>query len=181
LPRGRSPTTLVHSDGPPWASPPTSHHAAAAAWIAGLAIVGWLVLPRAAADVRSAVVRRFSRVAAICVAVLVGTGAAQSIRLVGNPMNVFDTTHGRLLVVKLAAVGGMIALANANRSRVAKLIGDSPPGNHSVLALRRAMVVEFAVGVVVVGITAAMVVSPPAIGSAAGASLTDRTVVYYIL
>jgi copper transport protein len=138
-----------------------SHHAAAAAWIASLAIIGWAFIPTAASDVLVPVLRRFSRVAAVSVATLVGTGLVQSLRLVGSPMDLLDADHGRYLAVKIAVVAVMLLIANANRQRVNRRL-DSPATIHlQVSALRRAVVAEFAIGLVIVGITAAMVVSPP--------------------
>lgn len=138
-----------------------AHHAAAAGWIAGLAIVGWIVLPRERPDVVVPVVRRFSRFAAVCVGVLIVTGFAQSIRLVGNPTDLLDTTHGRLLALKLVAFGVMLALANANRQRLNARLDPTDSDTIAVGPLRHTMLVEFAIGLVTVALTAAMVVSPP--------------------
>jgi copper transport protein len=158
-----------------------AHHAAAAGWIAGLAIVGWVAIPTTTPDVLVPVVRRFSRVAATCVAVLVITGFVQSIRLVGSPGALLDADHGRYLAVKVAILVAMLAIANANRRRVdARLHEPSDLPNH-LGALRRAVVAEFAIGLVIIGITAAMVVSPPATSTTAAAPPEPPTPVNYIL
>jgi copper transport protein len=141
-----------------------AHHAAAAAWIAGLAIVALVVIPRA--DTGAAgTVRRFSRVAAVSVGVLVVTGLAQTIRLVGSPMALLDAAHGRMLAVKLALLAAMLFLANANRRRVATAL-DEMSDHHTVGPLRSAMLAEFALGAAIVAVTAAMVVSPPSSSAA---------------
>ncbi len=158
-----------------------AHHAAAAGWIAGLAIVGWVAIPTTTPDVLVPVVRRFSRVAATCVAVLVITGVVQSIRLVGSPGALFDVDHGRYLAVKVAILVAMLGIANANRRRVdARLHQPSDLPNH-LGALRRAVVAEFAIGLVIIGLTAAMVVSPPATSTTAAAPPEPSTPVNYIL
>jgi copper transport protein len=158
-----------------------AHHAAAAGWIAGLAIVGWVAIPTATPDVLVPVVRRFSRVAATCVAVLVITGVVQSIRLVGSPGALFDADHGRYLAIKVAILVAMLGIANANRRRVdARLHEPSDLPNH-LGALRRAVVAEFAIGLVIIGVTAAMVVSPPATSTPAAAPPEPSTPVNYIL
>ena len=138
-----------------------AHHAAAAAWIAGLAIVGWIVIPRTTADVLVPAVRRFSRLAAISVAVLVATGLVQSVRLVGNPLDLLDEHHGRYLLAKVVVLAVMLGLAGANRRRVGQRLDDRTGVGRHTGALRRAVVAEFAIGLVIVAITAAMVVSPP--------------------
>jgi copper transport protein len=141
-----------------------AHHGAAAIWLAGLAIVGLVVLRGESPTVAADSVRRLSSVAAVCVAVLVVTGLVQSVRLVGSPLNLLDTTHGRLLAVKVVAVAVMLALANANRRRVARFADDDPIASIDAAVLRRAVVSEFAIGLVVLAVTAALVVSPPSSG-----------------
>lgn len=158
-----------------------AHHAAAGLWIAGLAIVGWIIIPTTSEGVLVPAVRRFSTVAAFSVGILVVTGAVQSLRLVGSPTDLADTTHGRLLVAKVAVLGVMLALANVNRRRLDERL-DGPAAalesNHG--ALRRAVVSEFAIGLAIVAITAAMVVSPPSTQDAA--TYTDRTTsLYYVV
>lgn len=140
-----------------------AHHAAAAAWISGLAVVGWVVIPHVEDGVRRRALHQFSRVAAFSVGVLVVTGLAQSIRLVGGPGRLVDADHGRLLVAKLVVLVAMLVLANANRGRLERqLRNDAATGSAGVGALRETVVAEFAIGLVIIGITAAMVVSPPA-------------------
>jgi len=138
-----------------------THHAAAAAWIAGLAIVGWVVIPTTTADVMAPSVRRFSRVAAISVVVLVVTGLVQTVRLVGSPTDLLDADHGRYLVAKIVVLAAMLGIANAHRRRIDHRLDDPAHVERHIGTLRRAVVAEFAIGLVIVAITAAMVVSPP--------------------
>ena len=60
----------------------------------------------------------------------------------------------------------MLGLANANRRRVDAQLDDSATIDRHAGALRKAIVAEFAIGLVIVAITAAMVVSPPSISQA---------------
>lgn len=153
-----------------------AHHAAAAAWIGGLAIVGWIIIPKVAPDVLVGAVRRFSRVAAVSVTVLVVTGLVQSFRLVGSPMDLFDADHGRYLFAKVAVLAVMLGVANINRRRVDHRLDDTANVGHHLGALRRAVLVEFAIGLAIIGLTAAMVVSPPAASdSAAGSESVQST------
>lgn len=144
-----------------------THHAAAAAWIAGLAIVGWIVIPSLATDALVNTVRRFSRLAAASVAILVITGLAQTVRLVGNPMQLLDANHGRYLTAKLVVLAVMLAIANVNRRRVDTRLDDPAKRDHQLGTLRQAIVAEFAIGLVIIGVTAAMVVSPPSTSASA--------------
>ena len=159
-----------------------AHHAAAAAWIAGLAIVGWIVIPTTTPDVLVVAVRRFSRVAAVSVAVLVVTGLIQTVRLVGNPMDLLDADHGRYLAAKLVVLAIMLGIANVNRRRIDDRLDDTTTIEQQLGPIRKAVVAEFAIGLAIVAITAAMVVSPPSTSeSATRASTAVSTDVYYIL
>ena len=144
-----------------------AHHAAAAAWITGLAIVGWIVIPTTAPNVLVVAVRCFSRVAAVSVAVLVVTGLIQTVRLVGTPMDLLDADHGRYLVAKLVVLAAMLGVANVNRRRVDTRLDDPTTIEQHLAPLRRAVVAEFAIGLAIVAITAAMVVSPPSTSESA--------------
>jgi copper transport protein len=139
------------------------HHGAAALWFTGLAIVGLVIIPSQPMSVVAAAIRRFSHVAALCVGVLVITGLVQSVRLVGNPFDLWSAGHGRLLVLKLVAFGVMLALAQGNRQRLDRAGSDQRRLEGNIPALKRAVVAEFAVGLFIIGVTAAMVVSPPVI------------------
>lgn len=112
-------------------------------------------------DVLVPTVRRFSRVAAISVATLVTTGLVQSVRLIGSPMDLLDASHGRYLLAKIVVLALMLAIANANRRRIDHRLDDHDEVGRHTGPLRQAVVAEFAIGLVIIGITAAMVVSPP--------------------
>ena len=141
-----------------------AHHGAAAAWIGGLAMVGLVATKWGERDELVDVVQRFGRLAAISVGIIVGTGVLQAIRLVGSPTRLFAADHGVYLVVKLIFLGVMLKVADINRKRVSRRFQDTATATPRITGiLRRAMGTELAVGLAVVGITAAMVVSPPAV------------------
>ncbi|WP_416071982.1 copper resistance protein CopC [Streptomyces sp. ID05-04B] len=77
------------------------HLLAMAAWLGGLTAL-LILLHRA--SVPSYVVTRFSRTAGLSVVVLVVTGVYQSWRGLGSTSALTDTTYGRVLLAKLAAV-----------------------------------------------------------------------------
>ena len=144
------------------------HHGAAAAWLGGLTIVGLVALPKLHLEEVGPVMHRFSRVASIAVALIVATGMVQAVRLVGGPGQLFDADHGKLLAVKLLVLGGMLFLADMNRRRVnTRLRSAGASARVDVEALRRGMLLELVIGLVIIGVTAAMVVSPPATSAAA--------------
>ena len=148
-----------------------AHFGAAAAWFGGLGIIGWFIV-ETDPDERKLVMQRFGQLAAACVTILVVTGVLQSFRLVGAPWRVFAVTHGRLLLLKVLLVGLMLKVADVNRVRVARRFGhrSKTPSAKLTDNLRRAMFTELAIGTVIMAITAAMVVSPPAIAGTEGSS-----------
>lgn len=142
----------------PWLGVPTdvAHHAAAAAWVGALAIIA--LDGGAAREQFTDVVRRLSRLAPAAVGLLVVTGVVQSVRLHGAPTTLLDTRHGALLLVKVALVVVMVALADRNR-RALQTVSHAAASSATLHRLRRLMLVEFGVGVGVVGVTAALVAS----------------------
>lgn len=139
------------------------HHGAAAAWIGGLVLVGALVFRHVATDDMPRLMQRFSATARTAVLVIVATGAIQALRLVGNPTNLFRAQHGWLLTAKLVVLVVMLVAADQNRRRVELGVRNKSNGIQAdVAALRKMLLVEVATGLVIVGITAALVVSAPA-------------------
>jgi copper transport protein len=151
-----------HAAGGRWQGPAlvadVVHLLAAAAWLGGLAVVAFALLRGGDDAARvGAPVRRFSSVALWSVAVLVVTGAFQSVRQVGG-LEGLDTTYGRLLLGKLVAVGGLVALAALSRQVVRHRLAEED----GVVELRRTVGVETGLAVLVVAVTALLVDATPA-------------------
>jgi copper transport protein len=113
------------------------HLTAIAVWMGGLVTLVTIVLRRPAppADARKSerrryqaataeaarAVSRFSPIALGCVSTIVATGIYQAWRGVGSWGALFETTYGRLLLVKIVAVCALVALGNLARQRVQRL------------------------------------------------------------
>jgi len=139
------------------------HHTAAALWIGSLALVGFVATRELAASEVATVMGRLSKVAAASVGLVVVSGLLQSIRLVGGPGQLFAANHGKYLAAKLVVLAVMLLLANANRVRVSRRsLHPDRVHDGAVSRIRQSILIEFAIGVGIIGITAAMVVSPPA-------------------
>ncbi len=138
------------------------HHGAAAMWLGALGMMAFIVARSCEGDVLVAVVGRFAWLAGRLVLVIVITGVLQAWRLVGGISGLFNGTHGRLMLLKLVIVGLMLKVADVNRKRVTRRFASGVVGPRTVDTLRRAMVTELAVGALVIGVTAALVVSSPA-------------------
>ncbi|MGW4197909.1 copper resistance CopC/CopD family protein [Streptomyces sp. NPDC005004] len=153
----------------------TLHLLATAAWLGGLAAL--LLTLRRAKDAEALpprVVTRFSRVALTSVVVLVITGTYQSWRGLGSWQALTDTSYGRILLAKLAAVTLLLlaaawsrvwtaSLARPAAERVRVLEGAGAPAvspvpeplspSLTLTYLRRSVLAEAAVAVVVLVLT----------------------------
>ncbi|WP_333776393.1 copper resistance CopC/CopD family protein [Streptomyces sp. IBSBF 3136] len=131
------------------------------------------------------VATRFSRLAFASVTVLVVTGVYQSWRGLGSWQALTGTPYGRLLLAKLAAVTLLLAVASRSRRWTARLAepapvplagrvpqpagGPPPPPEPEPPAapqpppdrLRRSVLAEVAVGVVVLVLTTLLTSTPP--------------------
>lgn len=101
----------------------------------------------------SAVVGVFSKVAAACVAVITVTGTYQAWRQVGSVGALFDTGYGRLILVKVALLAALVAVAAGSRRIVRPASG--------LTGLRRRVLVETGLAMVVLAVTAVLVTLPP--------------------
>jgi copper transport protein len=97
------------------------HLSAMAVWLGGLAMLVLVVLRNPEKPKRAATaVNRFSTIALTCVCVLVGTGTYQTWRDVASWYNLFDTTYGRLILVKMGGLCVLIGLGYYARRRIAE-------------------------------------------------------------
>jgi copper transport protein len=158
------------------------HFAAAAVWFGGLVLLGTGMLPRADVGLLQAV-PRFSSVAFTAMVVIVVTGILQSWRQLGDLQALGHTAYGRLLVAKVVAF--LLLIAFAGRSRVLvrrKLtarasVGAAAPHQHaggaanpprrddtdarSLGLLRRLVLAEVTIAVVVLAVTALLGIATP--------------------
>lgn len=95
----------------------------------------------------------FSRMAAVCVGVITVTGTYQAWRQLDSVGALFDTGYGRLIIVKVALLAALVAVAAGSRRIVRRADG--------VAGLRRRVVVETGLAVIVLAVTAVLVTQPP--------------------
>ncbi|MEU8172738.1 copper resistance protein CopC [Microbispora hainanensis] len=153
------------------AVPATSLHLLAMAlWLGGLVTLALCVLaPAGRRDPGllslEPALPRFSRLALLCFAVIAVTGLYLSWRQVGTWGALGATGFGRLLLVKLAVVLGVLALAYGSRRFVqrrdrARRVPLDPRA--AVRRLRHSVAGEVVLGIAVVSITAVLVDTAPA-------------------
>ena len=150
------------------------HLLAAGAWLGGLVSLFYIVARKSCsasanggAEATQAALR-FSPMGYIAVATLIGTGLINSWYLVG-PFANLTTPYGQLLLLKLALFAGMLGLAALNRFLlVPKLINADEFGGRAagIAKLRRHVIGEQVLGVLIVMIVSALGTMEPPINPA---------------
>lgn len=140
------------------------HTLAAGAWIGALVGFFLLLRPRAPSVILDGVLHKalhgFSGVGTGLVAVIVATGLVNSWFLVGPARisGLWTTPYGQLLSLKLVLFVSMLALAAANRFRLTPALGAAIDGGQAsgqaLDALRRSLLIETALSILVLGLVA---------------------------
>jgi len=134
----------------------TVHLLAMTLWLGGLALLLVCVLAREVHASLVPVVPRFSRMALGCFLALGVTGVYLAWRQAGELAALPGTQFGRMLLIKTAIVLVIIGLAAVSRRAVGAGGGDL------ARRLRRTVLAEAVLGVVVLGVTAGLVNASPA-------------------
>jgi copper transport protein len=161
------------------------HLLAMAAWFGGLTVLAIEVLRSNDVDAVEPAVDRFSRIGIVAVGVVVATGAMQSFRQLEQFSDLWDSSYGRLLLVKLGAFAALMVVASASRDivrfeirrsgRRQRLASPLPAGpgamraapelddpEDTVRRLRSAVWYEVAFAVAILAVTAVLVNEAPA-------------------
>ena len=144
------------------------HVLAVTTWVGGLAVLAAVVL-RGRSDAASAApaAQRFSRLAGVALAVVVGTGVLNALLHMGALTNLWETSWGRLVVGKLAVVAVIAAMAWRNRNRLLPQLARSGDEPSVRSAFRKMALAEVAVMVVAFGLATGLASGIPADAEAA--------------
>jgi putative copper export protein len=145
------------------------HVIATGIWVGGLLPLGALLVAAGrddGADARPYAVltaRRFSRVALVCLVVLVASGLVNAAVHIGSVPALLGTTYGRLLLLKLALLAPVLLLAWLNRRELLpRLSGEAETvGRPAMRQLGRFVGAEAALVLALLGVVAVMSVTPP--------------------
>ncbi|MGE0027464.1 MAG: copper resistance protein CopC [Thermoleophilia bacterium] len=143
------------------------HLVAVAVWIVGLAMIALIHvrLPRLAPDRGSAlaarVLARFSKVALIAVTVAVATGVIRSLAEMSDPTELWDTSYGQSVLIKVALLIPVGVLAMYNRKVIVALRPVRHPNAATVRLVRRLASAELALSVVIVVVASVLVAQVP--------------------
>jgi copper transport protein len=154
----------------------TLHVLSMSAWLGGLALL-LLALPAAARalqardriPLRAAAAARFSRLATISVALLLLSGAVQSIALVGALDAFVETAYGRLVLAKIALFVGLVSFGAYNQRRLLPRLraveNRQEEPERAAALLRRSVACEIGLALVVLGVVSVLVATDPAAGA----------------
>jgi copper transport protein len=134
------------------------HLAAATLWIGGLVQLAVVVWP-AAPELRRTAFLRFSRLATVLVAVLLGAGIYLSVLRLPHVHDLWSTGYGRVLLVKLGLVS--VALAWGGLHKLVALPAVERGDGRMLARLPRSLAGESAVGMAVLLAAAVLVDSKP--------------------
>jgi copper transport protein len=159
------------------------HLSGVSVWLGGLVMLVAVVLPRRDAAELRQVVPRFSSIAFGAVVAIVASGTVQAWRQLGSVSALTSTTYGRLLLVKVAVVAGLVGLGWASRRIVQRRLvpagrlvarpagpgaAKADPDGDIVSRLRRSVGVEVVLAAVVLAVTSLLVQAAPARSFASG-------------
>jgi len=138
-----------------------THALAMAVWLGGIVLLARVVLAGPGEDDLVHAVRGFSRIATPALLITIVTGAIQTYRLDRGAL--FDTAHGRVLLLKALIVGVMVFVSLATRQFVASRLRATDTMSVPLAArLRRATSFEALGGVVVLVLSAWLLSLTPA-------------------
>jgi copper transport protein len=151
------------SDGPWSVFADWVHLTAALLWLGGLVTLAFVVWP-AAPGLRRRVFLRFSRLASALVALVLGAGIYLSVARLPAVADLWTTSYGRVLLVKLALVS-LALLWGAFHHFVVRPALDRPSAEGVVARLPRSLAGESTVGMAILLAAAVLVgTTPPAPG-----------------
>jgi copper transport protein len=150
----------------------SAHLAAMAVWLGGLVYLLVAVLPRREPDELRRVLPVFSRVALCAIGVLAVSGTYQAWLGIGTVDAITTTRYGQYVLIKVALFAGLLALGNLSRVAVqrhyvrpvAYAMTDDLPAIEDEVDLgpvRRSVLAEAVIAVVILGVTAVLVAEPP--------------------
>jgi copper transport protein len=144
-----------------------AHVAAAGAWLGGLLLLLAVYWPRRGAGRDAAIAwratQRFSRLALPAMVVLVGAGSLQALFYLSSPGDLVSEDYGLVLAAKIALLAAILAIAAANRRRVAREAAEADGPR-----LRRAMRTEVGLALGVIAAAAILVRTAPPEAAEAG-------------
>ncbi|MGH6796191.1 MAG: CopD family protein, partial [Methylocella sp.] len=142
-----------------------AHRLALAVWAGGLPalimLIGTGPVPDDTRRLAAVVLRRFSQLATAAMGVIVVTGVLLTWYLVGNFPGIIGTQYGRLLLLKLALLGGVLFIAGGLQRHLLPMV-EVKPSDSIILSYARRVKLETALALLIVVVPSDMAsLAPP--------------------
>ncbi|MGH6852969.1 MAG: copper resistance D family protein, partial [Methylocella sp.] len=142
-----------------------AHRLALAVWAGGLPalimLIGTGPVPDDTRRLAAVVLRRFSQLATAAMGVIVVTGVLLTWYLVGNFPGIIGTQYGRLLLLKLALLGGVLFIAGGLQRHLLPMV-EVKPSDSLILSYARRVKLETALALLFVVVASDMAsLAPP--------------------
>lgn len=134
------------------------HVALAMAWLGALAPL-LLSLRHDPPAIAQAVLERFSDRALAGVPILLAVGAVLAMRQLPDGSGLVETLWGRILLLKLGVLAGLLAIGGVNRLRLVPAFAAGEP--RAGPRLRRLLAIDLALGFALIAATAGLGTTPP--------------------
>jgi putative copper export protein/mono/diheme cytochrome c family protein len=142
-----------------------AHRLALAVWLGGLPALILLIGAGPVADdtrqLAAVVLRRFSRLATVAMGIILASGALLTLFLVRNFPSLIGTQYGYLLIVKLALLGGVLAIAQGLQRKLLPML-ELKPGDSIFRSYARRIKFETVLALLIVVVASDMAgLAPP--------------------
>jgi putative copper export protein/mono/diheme cytochrome c family protein/peroxiredoxin len=142
-----------------------AHRLALAAWLGGLPalilLIGAGPVPDETRRVAAVVLRRFSRLAIVAMSVILVSGTLLTWFLVRNFPALIGTNYGRLLVLKLTLLGGVLAIARSLQAHLLPML-ELKPSDSVLRSYGNRVKLETVIAVLIVVVASIMAgLAPP--------------------
>jgi len=138
----------------------TLHYLATASWIGGLPYLLLSAKRTPDPEAKIQIMRNFSQLAQISVAVLILAGLGMSLVYIGSWNAMYGTAYGVMLDAKIALLAALLLMGAANYYIVRGLRTDTGTGAASLLRFGEA---EIGIGLTIILTAASMTAQPPAV------------------
>lgn len=158
------------SDNSAWLTPlHIAHVLCISIWLGGLP--AWLGLVAAAGSAPDAArcaytaqaLQRFSRLAMICMLIIIFSGTLLSLEFISSQGDLLGTQYGLLITAKAVLLLGVLAIANTARTRLLPRMHDAAAANEFYPLAARWVAIEFALAAIILGLGSILSQTIPAL------------------
>jgi putative copper resistance protein D len=142
-----------------------AHRLALGVWLGGLPalilLIGAGPVPNDTRQLAAVILRRFSRLAIVAMSVILVSGTLLTWYLVGNVSSLIGTVYGRLLILKLALLGGVFVIAGGLQRQLLPML-EVKPSDPTFRSYANRVKLETVVAVLIVVVASDMAgLAPP--------------------